>query len=68
MWLGQSGRSVAHVIVTVNLPSGGTIYREWRGTSSKRIKEAAKWHYSEMYPGCKCYFGNVWYTTSYGAH
>jgi hypothetical protein len=58
-----------HVFVTVEAPGQPVKIRHWTGTCSvKRIHEAAKKHYQELYPGVKLGFGNAWRTYSWGAH
>ena len=59
----MQGTSTAHILVTVVLDSDVKI-KHWTGKHVKSIRKAVK----NKYPTAKLYFGNVWYTNSYGAH
>jgi hypothetical protein len=59
----MQGTSKAHILVLVELDSD-VQYKHWTGKNVKSIRKAVK----NKYPAAKLYFGNVWYTNSYGAH
>lgn len=60
----RQGTSKARVSVLIERPDGSIYYRDWTGSSVKRIRAAARAKYAD----CRVSFGRAVWINSYGAH
>lgn len=64
MFLGQTGRRIVTIVITIDRYDQLPIFKTWRGPSVRSIRRAAR----EKYPDATLLFGNELCSYSYGAH
>lgn len=68
MFLGQTGRRIVTIVITIDRYDQLPIFKTWRGSSVRSIRRAAREKYQDQYPDATLLFGNELCSYSYGAH